>query len=270
MRELRCFLLGVLRPIEPQARQIIMLLSAIAVLSAPPLAIAKRRVADPAKTLTMWKASFADDLSASSAVKDECQMEELLNEYIKSNAPERGAAIKFAESEAQFVAAPNQLHVLISDVDSNEWRFFRVRPSSLVTFDIKIIIDGATVQQVRKQIRSGGPFGFGVCQRVNKIAKAGGEFAAEWVARADYQTVAYRTKPVEPMPLAQTATIPPAAAALEIDAARNEASTDQRTSRSPAADDPVKRLEQLDLLRDRKLISPQEYESKRRDILDSI
>jgi hypothetical protein len=232
---------------------------------------AARREVDPNKTLVIWKASFADDLSASDAVKNECRMEELLNGYIKSNAPTRGAAIQFAESEAQFAQSPNQLFVFISDVDSNEWSFPRFRPSSLVTFDVKIVIDGSTVKQVRKQIRSGSPFGFGVCQRVDKIAKAGGAFAAEWVARADYQTVAQRTRSPAAVTSAQAATsIPAGQAEQALDAPSADTFKGIESFPSSATDNPVERLEQLELLRNKKLISQEEYDAKRRSIVDAI
>lgn len=243
------------------------LVCATALIGVSDSALADRR-ADPAKMLTFWQATFADTLSASDAVKQECRTEELLNAYIKSNAPPRGASIQFAESEEQFKQSPNQLHVAIADVDSNEWRFPRVRPSSLVTFDIRIVIDDKIVKQTRKQIRSGGPLGFGVCQRVEKIAKAGGAFVAEWVARSDYQTVSQRTIGPPPAARAEAAAIDTAEHLAEkIESSVSEADADEPPTNE---NDPVRRLEQLEELRSKNLISQDEYEAKRREVVDSI
>lgn len=134
--------------------------------------------------VAMYRAVYSNEGSVPDAVRTECDFASRLDESLRVQAPRRGANIEFVQNEADFANASRQLFVTISDVNANEWYGVNYRPSSIVTFFVKLVVDGRTIKESKKRIRSSPSFT--ACKRLERIANTSGAFVSEWLTRIKY------------------------------------------------------------------------------------
>jgi hypothetical protein len=152
---------------------------AVAASLASILCVASTHAAAP-EPFIATRFSYADGDNVPQKVKDECRFDQVLNESVDKFSAKRRTVV-FAQSSEEFASSKRQLDFSIADWNSHEWRGGMARPGSLLTFDIKLLIDGQVVKETKKPIRTGR--GFGACSRVEKIAEAAAKFVVVWTGR---------------------------------------------------------------------------------------
>lgn len=132
----------------------------------------------------MMPATFGEHASVTSAVRNECHMEEVLNSSIQSTKSRIGLDINVVNNKSELNEYSDVLNVQFDTVDAHTWRFGSFRPASVAMLSVEIISDGKVVKTVKKNISS--VVSFTACGRLDKIAKSAGVFVAKWAAKARY------------------------------------------------------------------------------------
>ncbi len=111
----------------------------------------------------------------------QCSMLEKLSESILQSAKEYGVKIVDDEIAENQKSGEFFLNVTYVDVTSHRWALFSIRPSSNATLQADIVKDGKVIRSTQKMIGSG--VALGACDRLEKIATAGGKYIAKWSSR---------------------------------------------------------------------------------------
>lgn len=157
-------------------------IAAVVCLCAIQAASGASRKIEPTVPVALWKPQLGKTLAAARVVDAECGLEEKFAAAIRENATAVGATITSVESEQQLLESTYQLVVTIEDVaevgPTGPMR--RLTPYAIMNFRARLVVEGNEIAQVGKELKTGV---LGTCNRLDKLASAGGRFVAEWVAR---------------------------------------------------------------------------------------
>ncbi|QYJ88401.1 hypothetical protein [Shewanella halotolerans] len=134
-------------------------------------------------TLFLATPEFAGNLDVDK-VANECFMLQTLSDSIRASAETYQANILVDKSRNSEMPDEYMLRVTYIDVTPHRWVLFSLRPSSTATLKVDIVRNGEVVRSTQKAIGSG--VALGACDRLEKIAEAGGRFVAKWSTQQDY------------------------------------------------------------------------------------
>ncbi|NNG44617.1 hypothetical protein HJP15_17115 [Pseudoalteromonas sp. NEC-BIFX-2020_002] len=124
---------------------------------------------------------FASD-TAGAKVKVECLMLERLTTAILKSSQRYPLVVK--ERIAGVAQTEFVLKATYTNVNAHRWVFPSLRPSSSATVKAEILKNDQVVATISKEIGSGAAFG--ACDRLEKIALAGGRYISKWAAKQNY------------------------------------------------------------------------------------
>lgn len=133
-----------------------------------------------ANILILENIQFADGM-VENKIKVECKMLQSLSESIMTTS-ERYSYQFTARKDV----TPDQANNMVVKVDYVEvvpqkfsiWAF---HPVSVATLKVSLVDNGKVVKSATKEI--GSKMAWGTCDRLEKIARAGGQFVAKWTAK---------------------------------------------------------------------------------------
>lgn len=118
-----------------------------------------------------------------SKVASECSMLNELENSILESAKDYDMNIVKLASKA-ISESDITMEIKYTSLTSHKWRLFAIRPSSEAMLNIVIKQGNKILNQTNKSI--GSSVAFGACDRLEKIAVAGGRFVAKWASRLGY------------------------------------------------------------------------------------
>lgn len=132
-------------------------------------------------SLTLDTVDFSSD-TAGAKVKVECLMLERLTTAILKSSQRYPLVVK--EKIAGVDHTEFVLKATYTNVNAHRWVFPSLRPSSSATVKAEILKNDQVVATISKEIGSGAAFG--ACDRLEKIALAGGRYISKWAAKQNY------------------------------------------------------------------------------------
>ena len=135
-------------------------------------------------TLQLETVDFSGNVDVSK-VKAECSMLEKLSSSILDSAKKYNANIVSNKTPEKQSPEDYILKTTYVDVFPHRWIFLSIRPSSSATVKAEIIQNGQVILSTSKAISSG--VAFGACDRLEKIAVAGGRYIAKWSTKQVYE-----------------------------------------------------------------------------------
>lgn len=144
---------------------------------------APKAAASPRGELVVLPARFAGNLNIDK-VKQECSMLSTLNAAVLRYG--NAYRMKLRKRQRPEEVRPGQSVLLIEydEVVSHEVSALTLRPASEATVRATIQKDGEVIGTMTKTL--GSRVSFGACDRLDKIATAGGKSIARWAARQPY------------------------------------------------------------------------------------
>ncbi len=134
-----------------------------------------KSINQPFKTLALTAVTFSEQVSAGK-FQTECSMLQTLTDSIL-NASNSASIIIMKRQHPD--ESEYQLSVNYIDVMPHRWGFLAVRPSSNATLKITVLKKGVPIHRTTKLI--GSAASLGACDRLNKIAIAGGRYITKWL-----------------------------------------------------------------------------------------
>jgi hypothetical protein len=135
-------------------------------------------------TLMLETVDFESDVEVRK-VKLECSMLEKLSASILDSAEVNNIIIKQGEGDSEPINNRYVLKVTYVDVIPHKWAFLAIRPGSIATVKADVFKNGQLVNSISKAISS--KMALGACDRLEKIAVAGGRYISKWAAIQAYE-----------------------------------------------------------------------------------
>lgn len=131
--------------------------------------------------LKLVPVKFAEGLQVEK-VEAECAMLKSITDSILASANSYSLKVDYREYEAAVAKQEAVLLVEFESVTANKFGVFALRPMSIATVKASIVKDGVVIDQFSKAISS--RVALGACDRLEKIAVAGGREVAKWASKS--------------------------------------------------------------------------------------